>query len=127
MIDVKTEIIKALRANNDLMNLLGGTTDKYNRIYQIKAPYADEFPRVMVYLLGSKDDDYFDNKRTTYNPIIQISLFMKEDYTFETMKIIDNVLIDLGYERIDEYENYENDTGCFHKAGRYQTKKIYER
>lgn len=117
MINVKPEIVSALESNEALLSLLGGP-----RIYQIKAPDAEEFPRITFFELTNFDTAYADDQAIASEVHIQIDIWSKES-TSDIAIEVDRTMKSLSYKRDSSADFYEADTKVFHKALRYSTIK----
>ena len=117
MINPKPEILAALEANNALIGLLG---DK--RIYFMKAPKADEFPRVTFFEIDNIGSLYADDLEQGSTIYIQIDIWSKGS-TSAIAGEVDKTMKTLGYARTSAADLFEQDTLTFHKAMRYKTLK----
>jgi hypothetical protein len=117
MINVKPEILKALENNPALVALLGG-----KRIYQIKAPDPEEFPRITFFELTNFDRDFADDTAISSEIHVQIDIWSKESTSPIALEV-DKTMKSMGYQRNSSHDFYEDDTQVFHKAMRYSTIK----
>lgn len=117
MINPKPEILAALEANAALTGLLGG-----KRIYFIKAPKADEFPRITFFEIDNIGSFYADDQEQGSAVYIQIDIWSKGS-TSAIAEEVDKTMKGLGYGRTSAADLYELDTLTFHKAMRYKTMK----
>ncbi len=115
MINLKPQIKSALESNAQLTTLLGGP-----RIYQIKAPNADEFPRITFFEFDNFGSLFADDTEASSEIHIQIDIWSKgstsaiADEVNKTMKSLD-------FARTGTADLFEEDTKVFHKAMRYST------
>jgi hypothetical protein len=117
MINVKPEILSALGSNQALLNLLGGP-----RIYQIKAPDANEFPRITFFELNNVGDSYADDTELTSLIRIQVDVWSKGS-TSAIAQEVARTMQSIGYSRDFSMDIFEQDTLVYHKAMRFSTIK----
>ena len=115
MINIKTEIVQALEGNPTLISLLGG-----NRIYQIKAPDATEFPRITFFQVDNFDSNFADDTAIASEILIQIDIWHKSSTTTIAQEV-DKTMKSLGFRRTSSTDLYEEDTQIFHTVMRYIT------
>ena len=117
MINAKTEVYQALRSNAALISLLGG-----QRIYQMVAPNAEEFPRITFFELDNLGDLYADDRESSSLIRVQIDVWSKgstTDIAIEVAKTMQSI----GYSRDFSMDLYEQDTAVYHKTMRFSTSK----
>ncbi len=115
MINLKPQIKNALESNDLLITLLSGP-----RIYQLKAPDADEFPRITFFEFDNFGSLFADDAEASSEIHIQIDIWSKES-TSAISDEIDNTMKKLDFARTSAVDLYEEDTKVFHKAMRYST------
>jgi hypothetical protein len=113
--DVKTDLRTALLANAALVSLLGG-----DRVYQLVAPNATEFPRITFFELNNSDSAYADNTAYMADISVQIDVWSKGS-TSAIAGEVDKTMKANGWTRTSAGDFYEEDTKVFHKALRYRT------
>lgn len=117
MINIKSEIVKALESNQELISLLGG-----KRIYQLKAPNSEEFPRVTYFELNNFDNDYADDTAISSDISYQFSIWTKNAAQLAPIGMqIDLTMKSLNFKRTSSIDMYEDDVGVFHRAMRFYT------
>ncbi|OAS21136.1 tail completion protein gp17 [Paenibacillus oryzisoli] len=113
-IDVKTEIRTALLANSALVTLLGG-----QRIYQLAAPKADEYPRITFFEIDNSDAAFADDTAIASDVPVQVDVWSKGS-TSAVSGEVDKTMKTLGFSRTGASDFYETDTLVFHKAMRFR-------
>lgn len=113
-IDVKTEIRTALLANSALITLLGG-----NRVYQLAAPVATEFPRITFFEIDNSDVAFADDTAYAADVPVQVDVWSKGS-TSAIAGEVDETMKALGFARIGASDFYETDTLVYHKALRFR-------
>jgi hypothetical protein len=113
MIDLKPQVDQALKNDTDLVNLLGG-----KRVYQIKAPNANEYPRITFSEVNNIDSDYADDSAVSAEIRLQIDVWSKSNYSAIVARV-NAIMESLGFTRYYSIDLYESDTDVFHKALRY--------
>ncbi|GMA48662.1 hypothetical protein GCM10025857_39720 [Alicyclobacillus contaminans] len=116
MINLKESIKSALIGDSELVNLLGG-----ERVYQIRAPNATEFPRITFFELTSFNSDYADDVPIASQFEFQIDIWTKGSFS-AIAAAVDRVMQSIGFRLIGTAELYEDDVQVYHKALRYRTK-----
>ncbi|AFH62264.1 tail completion protein gp17 [Paenibacillus caseinilyticus] len=117
MINVKPEVLEALREDEELLLLLGGP-----RVYQMVAPEPGKFPRITFFEISNVDDGYADDSVISSQIVIQVDVWNKTN-TSAIADRVDAVMKNIGFSRSGSADLYENDTGIFHKAMRYTTRR----
>lgn len=112
--DVKTSVRSALLANDALITMLGG-----ERIYQLAAPKADEFPRITFFEVTNIDRYFADDAPYASEIIIQIDVWSKES-TSNISGEVDRTMKNQGWSRTLAIDQYEQDTEVYHKSLRYR-------
>jgi len=115
MIDVKPEILGTLKNNPALTTFLGG-----QRIYQLVAPNADEFPRITFFEMSNFGSQYADDTESASEILVQVDVWSKGS-TSKIAPEVDRTMKQIGFKRTSTADLYEDDTKIFHKAMRYTT------
>lgn len=116
--DVKTEIRSALLANSGLVGLLGG-----QRVYQLVAYNAEEYPRITFFEIENADSQFADDSAYASEVFVQIDVWSKAS-TSAISGEVDWTMKGLGFSRYGGADFYETDTKVYHKALRYR--RTYE-
>ncbi|BAU27632.1 uncharacterized protein DUF3168 [Aneurinibacillus soli] len=120
MINLKPKIVQALESNQVLVSLLGG-----KRIYPLKAPRPNEFPRITFFELNNADDQYADDAAISSEIRVQIDVWAKTPSS-EVSQEVARTMKELGFQRYSAQDLYEEDTEIFHKGMRYKTTVVHE-
>lgn len=112
--DIKTEVRTALLNNAALVSLLGG-----QRVYQLAAPDATEFPRITFFEVINYDAAFADDVPIMADVIVQIDVWSKVS-TSVIAGEVDKTMKQLGWSRTSAADLYEEDTKIYHKALRYR-------
>lgn len=112
--DIKIEVRAALLANAALVALLGG-----QRVYQLAAPNAEEYPRITFFEVDNFDSAFADDAPYGSTVVPQIDVWSKGS-TSEIAKEVDKSMKSLGYVRTSAPDLYEQDTKVYHKAMRFR-------
>lgn len=115
MLDVKTEVRTALLANAALVSLLGG-----QRVYQLVAPNASEYPRITFFEVTNSDNAFADDTAYGSEIVVQIDIWSKGS-TSAIAQEVDNTMKSLGFRRASAADLYESDVAVYHKAMRFST------
>lgn len=118
MIDIKADIVKALKANANLVVLLDG-----ERVYQIAAPDPTIYPRITLFQVTNIGADWADNQESGSEIHIQVDVWSKSNYTAITLEV-DTTMKSVQSQRTGVQDLYELDTGVFHCAMRYATNRF---
>lgn len=113
MIDLKPQVYQALSNDAQLTQLLGG-----KRVYQIKAPDANEYPRITFFEVNNLDSDYADNAAVSVEIRLQIDIWSRSNYS-AIVERVNEIMESLGFARYYSIDLYESDIDVFHKALRY--------
>jgi hypothetical protein len=117
-IDIKTEIKSTLLANSALVALLGG-----QRVYQLAAPKAEEYPRITFFEIDNLDTAFADDVAYASDVYVQIDVWSKSS-TSAISGEVDKTLKGLEFARTGGADLYEQKTKVYHKALRYR--RAYE-
>lgn len=112
--DIKTGIRTALLNNAALVSLLGG-----QRVYQLAAPDATEFPRITFFEVDNRDAAFADDQAIMADVIVQIDIWSKGS-TSALAGEVDKTMKAQGWSRTSAPDLYEEDTKVYHKAARYR-------
>jgi len=113
MINLKPNVVSALKNDTTLTGLLGGP-----RIYFQVAPNADEFPRITYYEQDNRPALYGDSQELGSELIFVVDVWSKASTT-AIADAVNGVMASLGFMREFAGDLYEEDTGVFHKNMRY--------
>lgn len=114
MINVKSNIRSALLSNAALILLLGG-----ERIYQMAAPRAEEYPRITFFEINNSDSEFADDEAYASDVSVQIDVWNKGS-TSSISSEVDETMKSMGFARTSAPDYYEQDTKVYHKAMRYR-------
>lgn len=114
MINLKTNVVSALKNDTTLTGLLGGP-----RIYFQLASNADEFPRITYYEQDNRATLYGDSQEIGSEITFVIDIWAKASTT-AIADAVNRVMVGLGFVREFAGDLYEQDTGVFHKNMRYR-------
>ncbi|MED1642267.1 DUF3168 domain-containing protein [Brevibacillus agri] len=112
--DIKTEVRAALLNNAALVSLLGG-----QRVYQLVAPKADEYPRITFFEVTNYDAAFADDVPIMADVIVQIDVWSKVS-TSAISGEVNKTMKAQGWSRTSAADLYEDDTQVYHKALRYR-------
>ena len=125
MIDLKPQLLFALQNDLELISSLGGITTVngvvWNRIYQLRAPNATEFPRLIFWEMDNVGAVFADDIEADSQIYLQLDIYTKNQSTSGIAGNVDKVMTTLGFMRTastDEYSD-NNDTQIFEKHMRY--------
>lgn len=118
MIDLIPIVLQALESNPALVSLIGHDRDGSARIYQLVAPYADDFPRITFFEMSNFDSDFADDEAIESRISFQIDIWSKES-PVPIAKEVDRAMKDLGFRRTSTADLYEDDVNVYHKGMRY--------
>lgn len=123
--DLKVQLRAALLENAALVALVGRDKNNAPKVYQMVAPYAEDFPRITFFEVTNFDSDFADDVSIASEIIMQIDVWSKSS-TSAISGEVDKTMKTLGYTRSSAQDLYEDDTGVYHKALRYRTKVMEE-
>ncbi|MCM3589628.1 DUF3168 domain-containing protein [Brevibacillus borstelensis] len=112
--DIKTEIRTALLNNAALVSLLGG-----QRVYQLAAPDATEYPRITFFEVTNYDAAFADDVPIMVDVIVQIDVWSKGS-TSAISGEVDKTMKEQGWSRTSAADLYEEDTQVYHRAMRFR-------
>lgn len=118
MINLIPIVLQALESNPALVSLIGYDRDGSARIYQLAAPYADDFPRITFFEMINFDSDFADDEAIESRISFQIDIWSKES-TMPIAKEVDRTMKELGFRRTSTADLYEDDVKVYHKGMRY--------
>lgn len=113
MITMKAAIRTALVGDTTITNLLGG-----QRVYTIKAPNANEYPRITFFEIINHDANYADDQAYSARILYQIDIWSKANPDPVAVEV-DRVLKAIGFARSGGADLYEDDVQVYHRALRY--------
>ncbi len=113
---VKQRIRSLLINDTALTSLLKGS-----RVYALKAPNAEEFPRITFFEVSGSDANSADDRPYAQRTTIQIDIWVKagRGNPDEITKEVKRIMTDAGYPRIGGGEFYEDSAQVLHVALRY--------
>lgn len=113
MITMKSAIRTALINEDALVKLLGG-----QRVYAVRAPDANEYPRITFFEITNFDANYADDAAYSSRMVYQMDIWSKENPDPVAVEV-DRVMKSIGFSRAGGADFYEDDTQVFHRALRY--------
>lgn len=125
MLDLKPEILQALRNNAALALLLGKDLEGNVKVYPEVSPYADAEPYITFFELTNFGSLYTDDEEAASEIHFQIDIWSKGN-TGPIAQEVDKSMKDLGFGRTSSADLYEDETKTFHKALRYKTNRFIE-
>lgn len=120
MIDLKPEILQALRGNAALVSLLGGP-----KVWPEVAPDAAAEPYITFFEITNFDDLYLDDSAAASEIHFQVDIWSKGN-TASITKEVDKTMKSIGFYRTSAADLYESETKTYHKALRYKTYRMIE-
>lgn len=115
--DAKKELFQALRNNTELTKLCkGGFHDRL-------ADSDALFPRIVYNRIINIPSKHADNKPAQYDVRFILSVYTDKQTVVHESKIeelVDRLMSDLKYLKYDDNDDYEKETGLFHKSLRYR-------
>jgi hypothetical protein len=113
MINLKPQVYQTLSNDSQLTQLLGG-----KRVYQLKAPNANEYPRITFFELNNINSDYANDSAVTAEIRLQIDVWSRTNYD-PIADRVNTIMESMGFSRYYSIDLYESDTDVFHKSLRY--------
>lgn len=113
MITMKSAIRTALTSDTTITDKLGGP-----RIYAVKAPNADEYPRITFFEITNFDANHADDAAYSSRMLYQVDVWSKENPDQIAVEV-DRIMKSIGFVRTGGADLYEDDTQVFHRALRY--------
>ena len=113
MITMKSAIRTALINDAALVKLLGG-----QRVYAVRAPNADEYPRITYFEMTNLDANHADDKAYSSRMVYQVDVWSKGNPDPIAIEV-DRVMKSIGFVRNGGVDLYEDDTQVDHRALRY--------
>ena len=120
MINVKSELAKALKNNAALTNLLGG-----KRIYPVTAPKPDQYPRIVYREVNNADVFFADDAAAGSTIDIEMSVLSTENNVDPMADQADETMKSLGFHRYFATTIFNPQTKVFEKLLRYRIDKTY--
>jgi hypothetical protein len=114
MITMKSAIRTALINDPAVIALLKNEP----RVYAVKAPNADEYPRISFFEITNHDANHADDKAYSARMLYQVDVWSKGNPDPVAVEV-DRVLKSIGFARVGGADLYEDDTQVFHRALRY--------
>lgn len=115
--DAKRELLHKLKSHEELNELCKG--DFHDRLANVDAA----LPRVVYTRTTNTPTRHADNRPSQYRVAFLLSIFTdKQSVILESRieEILDQLMMDLHYLKYDDNDNYEEETGLFHKSLRYE-------
>ncbi|MEJ8546629.1 tail completion protein gp17 [Brevibacillus borstelensis] len=129
MVDLKPEILLAMRNSAVLSTILGRDKNGRVKVYPETVPEYDKAPITEPYItffeLTNFDDFFTDDQAEGSEIHFQIDIWTKGN-TSPLAKEVDRVMKELEFSRTGSGDLYENDTQTYHKALRYKTFRMIE-
>ena len=125
MKNMKPLVYQALNNDAVLILLLGGVkvsgSVTYNRIYQLMAPNAQEFPRIVFWEMDNVGGTYADDVEQNSEITIQIDIYNSKQSTSAIASQVDITMKSLGFFRTASTDQYsdDNNTDITEKHMRY--------
>ncbi|MBP1907078.1 hypothetical protein J2Z32_003743 [Paenibacillus turicensis] len=116
--DAKNKVRASLLSNTNLVSILGG-----QRVYQLVAPKADEFPRITFFEVDNRDSDFADDVAYASSVTMQIDIWSKGSTSAIACQV-DRTMKEQDWGRTLSLDQYEKDTQVYHKVLRYRTKML---
>lgn len=120
MITMKSTIRTALTNDAALVKLLGG-----QRVYAVKAPDANVYPRITYFEMTNFDRNYADDQAFSSRMVYQVDIWSKGNPDPIALEV-DRVMKTIGFARVGGADLYENDVQVYHRALRYGILKEVE-
>lgn len=113
MIDMGATIKSTLTGDETLTGMLGGA-----RVYRVKAPNAEEFPRITFFEITNFASDFADDEELMSRIEFQVDVWTKGSFAAIADQV-DTLMNTIGFYRTGSAEFYEDDVQTYHKALRY--------
>jgi hypothetical protein len=120
MITMKSVIRTALINDVALVKLLGG-----QRVYAIRAPNAEEYPRITYFEMTNFDANHADDQAYSSRMVYQIDVWSKNNPDPIAIEV-DRVMKSISFSRAGAADLYEDDVQVYHRALRYGITKEVE-
>lgn len=117
MVNVKPELVAALKGDAQIISLLGGPF-----VYFQYPEDETQYPRITYYELDNKGFIYADNEEKASQIYIMVDIWSKES-TSALASAVNIVMKSLGYVREFAADLFETDTKVFHKPMRFRIEK----
>ncbi|SDY69487.1 DUF3168 domain-containing protein [Thermoactinomyces sp. DSM 45892] len=119
MLNLREEVVSALEKDVKIIYALGG-----KRIYHLKAPKSDEYPRITFFELMNIPSYFADDQTTVSEVSFQISIWSRSSNDLSDIgSRVAEVMESLGFIRTFSMDIYEDDTKIFHRPMRFKTKR----
>jgi len=116
--DLKPIVLQALESDPALVALIGLDQDGNTKVYQLAAPYAEDFPRITYFEMTNYDSDFADDEAAESTISFQIDVWSKGDTTAIAQEV-DRIMKSTGFRRTSTADLYEDDVQVFHKGMRF--------
>lgn len=119
--DVMQMIYQALCNDTELLKMLGGTDEKYWRIYNNPvAPNEQEFPRITMFEIMREDDEWADDEPQAIRVTARVDIWTRKNVLYKIAKRVKDILfsrflrceVSLGSDMV---EKYEKENRVYHK------------
>lgn len=117
IINIKNHLYKALNSKE----ILSLTFDK--KVYFLHANNP-KTPYVEYEVISERGAEFSEGKERYTTYLVQVDIFSKTDYT-DLETTIKNIMINNGYIRDNAADLYEEKTGLYHKAMRFNISLPY--
>ncbi len=121
MITMKSAIRTALINDAPVVSLLKGEP----RVYALKAPNADEYPRITFFEITNVDANHADDQAYSSRMVYQVDVWSKRNPDPIAIEV-DRVMKSVGFVRTGGADLYEDDVQVYHRALRYGITKEVE-
>ncbi|MBD7967765.1 tail completion protein gp17 [Paenibacillus gallinarum] len=123
MIDLKQEILTALRSDPGLASVLGKDTSGKVKVYPETSPEAVADPYITFFELTNFDKSFADNIALKSEIHFQVDVWSKSN-TSPIALHANRVMESLGFYRSGAADQFENATRTYHKVLRYKTTQL---
>lgn len=120
MITMKSAIRTALINDAALVKLLGSP-----RAYAVKAPDANEYPRITFFEMTSFDANHADDQAYSSRMVYQVDIWSKGNPDPIAVEV-DRLMKSIGFARVSGADLYDEDVQVYHRALRYGILKEVE-
>lgn len=119
MIDLKDDILNALKNDSELSSLVA------SRVYWIRPAGNPAFPYITFFEVANSENSSADDEE--YSDLIefQVDIWSKASFS-QVYKATQRVMRGLGFTHVSLPDQFEEDTGIFHKAIQFTIQKEEE-
>lgn len=117
VLNIKNHLYKALNSDE----ILSLTSDK--KVYFIHANNPNP-PYIEYEVISERGVEFSEGKERYTTYLVQVDIFSKTDYT-ELETKVRSIMIEQGYIRDNAADLYEDKTGLYHKAMRFNISLPY--